>query len=175
MAQIQKHFGINLPIATILQNPTITQIANILSQQTNSLPNSTLVAINKNGSQTPLFCVPGVAGNGLYFYKLADYLGSEQPFYTFQARGLDGKSIPHNHIEDMATDYIQAMQTVQPQGPYILGGYSFGSNIALEMTKQLQQQGHEVALLAVLDNFAPIEINKPKRFFIWMQKLDLST
>ncbi|MEA5574016.1 amino acid adenylation domain-containing protein [Calothrix sp. UHCC 0171] len=166
MAQIQQHFGINLPLATILQNPTIAQITNTLSQQTNSLSNSTLVAINKNGSQTPLFCVPGVGGNGLYFYKLADYLGSEQPFYTFQARGLDSKSIPHNQIEDMAADYIQAMQTVQPQGPYILGGYSFGSNIALEMTKQLQQQGHEVALLAVLDNFAPIEINKPKDFYL---------
>ncbi|MEB3147558.1 MAG: alpha/beta fold hydrolase [Sphaerospermopsis sp.] len=166
MAQIQQNFGINLPLAIILQNPTIAQIANILSQQTNSLSHSTLVAINENGSKTPFFCIPGVGGNGLYFYKLADYLGSEQPFYTFQARGLDGKSIPHNHIEDMAADYIQAMQTVQPQGPYILGGYSFGSNIALEMTKQLQQQGHEVALLAVLDNFAPIEMNKPKDFYL---------
>ncbi|MGF1540613.1 MAG: amino acid adenylation domain-containing protein [Pleurocapsa sp.] len=164
MAQIQQHFGINLPLATILQNPTIEQIANTLCQQHNSLVNSALVAINQNGSNIPLFCVPGVGGNGLYFYNLARYLSSEQPCYTFQAQGLDGKSTPYTRIEDMAAHYIQAMQTLQPQGPYILAGYSFGSNVAFEMSQQLQKQGHEVALLAVLDNFAPIESNRPKDF-----------
>ncbi|MEA5627145.1 amino acid adenylation domain-containing protein [Nostoc sp. UHCC 0251] len=166
MAQIQQHFDINLPLATILQNPTIAQIADTLQQQTDTLSNSALVAINQNGSNRPFFCVPGVGGNGLYFYNLARYLGSEQPFYTFQAQGLDGKSTPYTKIEDMATHYIKAMQTVQPQGPYILGGYSFGSNIAFEMTQQLQNQGHEVALLAVIDNFAPIDRNKPKDFYL---------
>ncbi|UKP01065.1 amino acid adenylation domain-containing protein [Nostoc sp. UHCC 0870] len=166
MAQIQQHFGINLPLATILQNPTVDQIANTLSQHTNSLANSALVAINSNGSNIPLFCVPGVGGNGLYFYNLAHHLGAEQPFYTFQAQGLDGKSKPHTSIEDIAAQYVQTMQTVQPQGPYILGGYSFGSNIAFEMTQQLKKQGHEVALLAVLDNFAPINSNKPKDFHL---------
>jgi amino acid adenylation domain-containing protein len=166
MAQIQEHFGINLPLATILQNPTIAQIAATLRQHTDSLSTSPLVPIHEQGSNIPFFCVPGVGGNGLYFYKLAHYLGSEQPFYTFQAQGLDGKSTPYTKIEDMASYYIKAIQTVQPKGPYILGGYSFGSHIAFEMTQQLQKQGHEVALLAILDNFAPISSHKPKDFYL---------
>jgi thioesterase domain-containing protein len=61
----------------------------------------------------------------------------------------------------MAAYYIEALQTVQPQGPYFLGGHSFGSYVAFEMALQLLHQGQEVALLAILDTPAPVPRNKP--------------
>jgi len=99
--------------------------------------------------------VPGEGGNVIYFYELARSLGQDQPFYGLQAVGLDGQSKPYTSIEEMAARYIQEIQTVQPEGPYLLGGHSFGNQVAFEMSQQLQQQGHEVALLAIIDTFAP--------------------
>ncbi len=58
----------------------------------------------------------------------------------------------------MAADYIEALRVVQPQGPYLLAGHSMGGVIAFEMSQQLQQQGQEVALLALMDSWAPVHI-----------------
>ena len=88
-------------------------------------------------------------------------MGKNQPFYGLQPIGLDGKSSPLTRIEDMATHYIEALQRVQPKGPYFLGGWSFGGWVAFEMAQQLQKSGEEVALVAVLDTLAPIPGSTP--------------
>ena len=162
MAQIQQQLGKNLPLATLLQNPTIEQIASTISQHTDSQSWSPLVAIQPEGSKRPFFCVPGGAMDVIEFYHLARNLSSDQPFYGLQPRGLDGELEPHTRIAEMATCYIEAIQTIQPQGPYLLGGHSFGGYVAFEMAQLLQKQGHEVALLAILDVMAIIpNLNKP--------------
>ncbi|MEG4836965.1 amino acid adenylation domain-containing protein [Microcoleus sp. B9-D4] len=161
MAQISRHFGKNLPIATLFSSPTIEQLASCLRSETHSLPWSPLVAIQSGSEKRPFFFVPGVGGNVIYLYELARHLGSEQPFYGLQARGLDGESEPFTHLEEIATYYIEAIQRVQPSGPYLLGGHSFGGVVACEMATQLLKQGHEVALLAIIDVVAPIVGNKP--------------
>ena len=63
-------------------------------------------------------------------------------------------------MEDIAAYYIEAIQTVQPSGPYLLGGHSFGGVVAFEMAMMLQKQGHEVALVAIIDAVAPILLDK---------------
>ena len=78
--------------------------------------------------------------------------------YGLQAMGLDGESEPYTRVEQMAKSYVDAIQTVQPQGPYLLGGHCFGAVVAFEMAQQLQRQGQEVALLAILDAPAPIAV-----------------
>ena len=157
MMTIQQQFGLNLPLATLFQNPTIEEMAMLLRHHTQHHAElwSPLVAIQPNGSQAPFFCVHGIGGNVLNFYQLARYLGTEQPFYGLQAVGLDGKSAPLSTIEAMASCYIEALQVVQPHGPYFLGGHSFGGHIAFEMAQQLLSRRHEVALLALLDSYAP--------------------
>jgi amino acid adenylation domain-containing protein len=156
MPQINQQFGRQLPLATLFECATIEQLATILRQQTESEHWSSLVALQPKGSKPPFFCVPGSGGNVIYFQPLSHHLGTERPFYGLQAVGVDGESEPHTRIEDMAAHYIEAIQTVQAQGPYLLGGHSFGSKVAFEMSQQLQKQGHEVALLVILDTFAPL-------------------
>ena len=161
IALLQQQFGQNLPLATLFLAPTIEHLASTLRQPTDQRQWSPLVKIQSGGSKRPFFCVPGAGGNVIYFYHLARHLGSDQPFYGLQARGLDGEQMPHTQVEDMAAYYIEALQTVQPQGPYLLGGHSFGSKVAFEMALQLLHQGQEVALLAILDTPAPLPTNKP--------------
>jgi amino acid adenylation domain-containing protein/non-ribosomal peptide synthase protein (TIGR01720 family) len=157
MSKIEQQFGIILPLAALFQNPTIEQLAVTLRQPIDELQWSSLIPIKSSGSKPPFFCVPGAGGNPLYLYNLAHHLDRDRPFYALQSVGLDGQSEPHSCIEDMAADYIQSIQSLQPQGPYLLGGHSFGGQVAFEMALQLQKMGQEVSLLAFLDSGAPEE------------------
>lgn len=161
MKQIYKHFERELPLSSLFLNPTIESLATALSTKADSLPWSPLVPIQPAGSSPAFFCVHPIFGVVFPYYELAQNLGKNQPFYGLQPIGLDGKSSPLTRIEDMATHYIEALRTVQPKGPYFLGGWSFGGWVAFEMAQQLQNSGEEVALLAVLDTLAPIPGNIP--------------
>jgi len=161
LAEIEQQFSKQLPLAALFQGATIEELARLLNPSTDTTNQwAPLVAIQPNGSKRPFFCVPGAGGNVLYYYQLAHHLGQDQPFYGLQAVGLDGETAPETKVEDMAARYIQEIQTVQPQGPYLLGGHSFGSYVALEMAKQLQlNKGHKVGRLAIFDTTVPF--NQP--------------
>jgi len=156
MAEIHSCFEKNLPLATLFQAGTIDQMAKLLRQENAFLPWSPLVPIQPSGSKQPFFCVPGAGGNVIYLYSLARHLGSNQPFYGLQAWGLDGESAALTKVEDMACQYIKVIQTLQPDGPYLLGGHSYGALVAFEMARQLVHQGQEVDFLAILDTPAPL-------------------
>ena len=54
---------------------------------------------------------------------------------------LDGASDVPFDIIPLATYYNKALRAIQPQGPYILGGWSMGGIIAFEMAQQLMSGG----------------------------------
>ncbi|WP_442937032.1 amino acid adenylation domain-containing protein [Nostoc sp.] len=166
--QIEKTFNKNLPLAILFQSGTVEALAKKICQEdlaankavVNTLDKSkttwsSLVEIQPNGSKPPFFCIHGLGGEVLCFRELALLLGSEQPFYGLQPQGLNGKHPFHARVEDMATHYIQEIQTIQPNGPYFLGGYSFGGVVAFEMARQLQEQGEQVGILVMLDSCRP--------------------
>jgi len=161
--QIEKIFDKNLPLSTLFQATTIEQQASILQQSEWSPPWDSLVAIQSSGSKPPLFCVHAIDGNVLVFQNLARQLEPNQPVYGLQAKGLDGKQSPHTRFEEMAADYIKEIRTVQPEGPYLLAGYSAGGVVAFEMAQQLHAQGQKVALLALIDSYCPVYFN-PQSF-----------
>ncbi len=156
IAQIKQQFGKDIPLATIFQHPTIEELAIIVQKDTDACGESALVTIQTNGSNPPLFCLPGAGGFPFYLYNLARCLGTDQPFYTFQAQHRNGELAPIRKVEEIAADYIQAIQTVQPTGPYFLAGHSFGGKLVYEMAQQLLRQGQAVALVAILDTTAPL-------------------
>jgi thioesterase domain-containing protein len=102
-----------------------------------------------------LFCVHPAGGHVFCYTDLASSLGQDQPFYGLQAREPTPDTPPHTKIEALATEYIEAIRAFQPRGPYFLSGWSMGGLIAFEMARQLQQQGQEIALLALIDSEAP--------------------
>jgi surfactin family lipopeptide synthetase A len=161
MADIQQRFGKNLSLATLFQGATIEKLAMLIHQQTDSQSWSPLVAIQPHGSKRPFFCMPGSGGNVIYFHQLARHIGTERPFYALQAQGLDGESAPLTCVEDVAAYYLEAIRTVQPQGPYLLGGHSFGALVAFEMAQRLHRQGQNVTLLAILDLSAFLPERQP--------------
>lgn len=151
--EIAAAFGHDLSPAVLLQAGTIEQQAEILRQD-DSLGLSSLVAIQPHGLKPPLFCVHEVGGY-LYYRDLSRHLGTDQPFYGLQPRGLDGRRMLDTRIEEMAVHYITELRKVQPKGPYFLGGFSFGGVVAFEMARQLRDANQEVALVALFDAYAP--------------------
>lgn len=145
-------------IQTLSTSPPFTHQA-LASAQSPTASRSPLVPLTLGGNQPPFFCVHPMFGVVFPYLELANYLGSDRSFYGLQPLGLDGKAPPLNRIEAIAAYYIQAIQTLQPQGPYFIGGWSFGGLVAFEMAQQLTQAGQQIGLLAILDTPAPC--NKP--------------
>jgi amino acid adenylation domain-containing protein len=154
-AQIDKPFGRKLPLATLFQAPTIEHLADVLRQEECSPPWSALVPIQPRGSKPPFFCVHAHGGEVLIFKDLVKQLGPDQPFYGLQALWLNGEQARPSGVEEMAASYLREIRTLQPKGPYLLGGYCYGGKVAFEMAQQLKAEGQEVALLAMLDAYAP--------------------
>ncbi|MBN1138918.1 MAG: amino acid adenylation domain-containing protein [Anaerolineae bacterium] len=154
-ARIKEVLGIELPVASLFQAPTVEQLAETIRQSGGLPDGSVLVPIQPGGSLAPFFCMHPVGGGVLGYAELARLLGPEQPVYGVQARGLEGRDAPHTRVENMAADYVEVIRRVQPQGPYCLGGYSSGGVLAFEIACQLQAQGEQVALVALFDTYAP--------------------
>lgn len=155
LAELEKRFEQRLPLALLFQAPTIEQFALTLSQGQVEYGWSVLVPIQPQGTRKPFFCVHGFGGGVVGYRELAQSLGPDQPFYGLLAYGQSGEGAPDQRVEVMAARYIEAIRTVQPDGPYLLGGYCFGATVALEMAQQLLKQGQTTAVLAVFDHFAP--------------------
>jgi len=151
-ADIQTTFNKDLPLATLLQASTIEQLANLLRQEGWTPPSSSLIPLQSSGSNLPLFLVAPGASTALQYIPLTRCLGSNQPVYGLQAQGLEANQVIHETIEEIAAHYIQEIQTLGFDGPYMLGGRcGLGTVVAFEMAQQLQAQGKQVALLAMLD------------------------
>jgi amino acid adenylation domain-containing protein len=149
-ARIEMQFGKKLPLATMFEAPTIEELAKLLDVGRKS-DWSTLVPIQPRGDKRPLFLIHAVDGNVLFYRDLADHLGTEQPVYGLQALGLDGERIPPSSLAAMASNYVDAIRSIQATGPYFLGGHCLGADLAHEVAVQLQERGEEIGLLASLN------------------------
>ncbi|MEM9220045.1 MAG: beta-ketoacyl synthase N-terminal-like domain-containing protein [Cyanobacteria bacterium P01_F01_bin.150] len=159
--QVNSQMNRRLTVDLLKQNPTIQEFANVLRKKLVNRNQSPLVELQPGSHNNPLFLIHAATGDA-YFYKyLARHLGAEQPVYGLRnISEAEGVSLPlkplkfmdYTPVEEIAEFYIEEIQTIQPDGPYLLGGLSIGGIIAFEMAQQLRQQGHEVDLLALIDS-----------------------
>jgi thioesterase domain-containing protein/NAD(P)-dependent dehydrogenase (short-subunit alcohol dehydrogenase family)/acyl carrier protein len=165
-SQIRRVFDVNFPIDTLFTAPTIATGAALLDAevaspaqaghlQRSAPTSSSIVPIQTAGTRPPLYCVHEQNGYVLSYRELSHHLGDDQPFYGFQASGLDGTNEFDLTIEAMATRYVRALVVAQPAGPYYLAGSSLGGLVVYEMARQLHDLGREVALVALFDSWTP--------------------
>jgi amino acid adenylation domain-containing protein len=156
LLEVEQECGVRLSLASMLKAPTVREMAQLLSRRHQGDSQwSSLVPLQPLGERPPLFCAPPGGGGVFYYRTLATHIGKDQPLYTLEPRGLGDDLTPHETFEEMATYFIEQIRTVQPTGPYYLGGFSAGGVIAYEMAQQLQRRGEEVALVLLLDT-APV-------------------
>lgn len=144
----------------------IRQLAsNVTFRESLGKANSIIVPFNDAGSSVPLYCVHSLSGKATDYSALALMLGPDQPFYALQVpfknRDTDfGGDICKVSIPQIARHYAEALQRFQPEGPFALGGWSYGVILAFEMAQQLRAMGREVALLVAFD-LVPLNVNAP--------------
>ncbi len=179
-ASIKRTYKVDFPISLLFEAPTVARIAARLRDRIGpvgsaptvgasaaSLVRSTstpetryrhLVAMHpgEGGPSAPFFLVAGMFGNVLNLRHLAHLVGADRRFYGLQARGLYGGEAPHATFEEAVDAYIEEIRSVQPHGPYFLGGFSGGGLTALEIAQKLTKIGEEVGLLAMLDTPLPM-------------------
>jgi amino acid adenylation domain-containing protein len=154
MGQVEKEFGKKLLLTDLLQAPTIEELVAMVRLDVPSTARSAVIALQPLGSKPPFFFVHGLGGSVLRFRDLARHMAPDQPFFGIQAQGLDGTQPCLQRVEDMADVYLEHLRAAQPEGPYFLGGYSFGGYVALEIARRLVAQGDEVRALVLLDTYA---------------------
>ena len=161
MARLQNAFGHDLPLATLLEEPTIERLAALLNSAPQSAAWSPLVSIRSYGARPPLYCVHPAGGTVLCYAGLARELGDDRPLIGLQAVGLDEGQAPRESINEIAQSYVKAVRRHQPHDPYLIAGWSMGGLIALAMAQVLLQQGDEVGLIVLLDS--PALFDRPPR------------
>lgn len=149
--ELEKQTSKYLPLTTLLKAATVADIAKVIQEESGAEIWSNVITVQPGENQKPIYFAPGAAGNGLAIARITNHLGSERPVYMFQYPVGSERQQEIVHIEKMAEHYMQALRAVQPQGPYILGGYSAGGMVALEAAQQLQQQNQDVDLLVIVD------------------------
>lgn len=155
MLTIEKEFQCRLPIAILIQSPTIAALAGLLRGEGNASSLDSLVPIRVQGTRPPLFCVHA-DGSVFIYRRFTEHLNADIPIYGLQARGLaNPEHQPYEHIEEMAAHYVREIRVVQPHGPYHLCAFSAGGLIIFEMARQLAVLGERVAFLGLLDAYGP--------------------
>jgi amino acid adenylation domain-containing protein len=154
-AQIEQIWHKRLSWGILFESPTIAEIANPIRQEQVSTTWSPLVLLRSGKPKPPLFCIHALGGTLFCYYDLVRKLGEDRPIYGLQSRGIDGQQPPLARVEDMASYFIRAIQTIQPQGPYFLVGYSFGGILAFEIARQLVEVGERVDFLGLVDIRSP--------------------
>ncbi len=149
-SEIERTLEQKVPVSLIFQTQSIDQLAKRITQRGEHGPSPLMVPIQAGGSNPPIFSV-------LFGATFKPFMNnySNQPYYMFFNQGHDGNPALHTTVEKIAFWYVKEMQTIQPQGPYFLAGYSFGGMVAYEMAQQLRQQGETIALLALVDPTLP--------------------
>ncbi|KAJ3569707.1 hypothetical protein NP233_g4878 [Leucocoprinus birnbaumii] len=172
---LQERLGIaDIPTIEMLRRPEIDQLASfldtiIVNGGRGNVAYDPLVLLSPHGSKPPLFLIhPGV-GEILIFIKLAQVLEDDRPVYALRARGFEGQDKPFDTFEEMVDCYTASIISAYPNGPYFVGGYSFGGAVAYEVTKKLETRGKRVAWTGIFN--LPPEIRFRMKELVWIEVL----
>jgi thioesterase domain-containing protein len=124
-------------------------------EQEPAAASSALVTIQPgSAAKPPLFCVHAEAGDVSLYYGLAGHLAPDQPVLGLCAPAA-GELGARPSLEQLAERHVREITDAQPAGPYLIAGECTGGALAYEIAQQLRAAGREVALLALVDAFAP--------------------
>lgn len=138
--------------------PQVAKAASAIPQEANTGiigSRESAVAVQAGGSRRPFFYLHGEwRGGAFYCYPLAQALGSDQPFFILEPYTFEELRVPPP-LETIAEAHLGALRSIQPEGPYLLGGWCNGALVAYEMARQLHAQGQVVDLLVLMDSMFP--------------------
>jgi amino acid adenylation domain-containing protein len=152
LAQVERLRGQRVPLAWLLEGPTVAALATRLAAPMHDAAEPPLVTLNPEGTGRPLAWVHGDwTGGGWYLRRLAPLVVPDAPVHVFPTLGQEDDDAPWT-IEAMAARHVGELRKVQPNGPYTVVGFCVGGVVAFEMARQLREAGETVDRLVVIDS-----------------------
>ena len=161
IAQVQSATGRKIAVSAVFRAPTIRAFAQLLRDDSLAEPDPIAMKLhngvhNGEGNDAlPFFAVaiPGVDTFG--FAQLARHVPPDQTTYKLQAPApvVWGRPFTSDELQALARQYVAAMRSAQPRGPYCLGAMCEGVLIAQQMILQLEAEGEEVGLFTIFDTW----------------------
>jgi thioesterase domain-containing protein len=143
-------------LASVFGNPTVRELVSYLRiKSVKECAFDRVLALRRQGSLPPIFCLPPAGGLGWGYAGLLRELHPERPLYCLQSSGIADDAPIASSMEGATEEYLTLMRGIQPKGPYHLLGWSFGGLVAHMIACRLQEAGHDVRLLALLDAYPP--------------------
>ena len=154
LGEVAEQFYIQISSAEFSQAPTIEGLAKLVDsagRRRSPVSDSSLVPLRTDGSEPALFLIAGGGAPAAVFAHLVREMRSGVPVYGIQSHGLEHRGRADRTIAAAAARALRSIRTVQPHGPYRLGGYSFGGFVALEIASLLERAGEHVEIVVLLD------------------------
>lgn len=155
IARIQEITGRRVPVSAIFRAPTIEAFAPLLRENIIPGPDPILVQLRDGSGVVPFFAVAGPGLDTFGLSLLALHMGRDQSVYKVQASGpiVWSRPFTKDELQTLAREYIAAMRSVQPHGPYCIGGMCEGALIAQEIVLELESQHEEVGVFVIFDTW----------------------
>jgi thioesterase domain-containing protein/acyl carrier protein len=163
ISRIRFTLGIEISIRTLFESPTVAELVEQMMEASVSNPLDLMLPLRPHGTRPPLFCMHPLGGLSWPYAGLLQHIAPEYPVYGLQSRGMAEPADLPRTLEEMAVDYVNAIRKVQRAGPYHLLGWSLGGLIAHAVASRFEEEGDEVAFLALLDAY-PYPLEKQLEF-----------
>lgn len=151
LLRIGEEFGRDLPFAALLRAPTLAQISRVIDESEGEYYD--VMRVNPGGGRPTLYCITASGEDLFVFRHIAAHIDEEQPLTVLSNPIVEGA--PGQTVEKLANIVCRNVRALQPQGPYVLGGYCFGGILAFEAAQQLIAEGERVELVLLIDTPAP--------------------
>ncbi|MBK7644928.1 MAG: amino acid adenylation domain-containing protein [Planctomycetes bacterium] len=161
LVRVERELGTTIPVRAVVEGRTVRRIAKMLTSGSEPVLPRGFVIVREGESARPIFCLPGLGGISLQFETLSAKLRTQRTVYAIELHELEIERSVLQSLPQTAAQIARQLREIQPNGPYSLLGYSYGGNLAVEIARELVQQGLEVEHVAILDAYAPGSVRDP--------------
>jgi amino acid adenylation domain-containing protein len=152
VAAVEAESGRRLPVGILMDSPTPAALARRLESPTDRLGLAPVLRLRTGGDRTPVFFLHSGSGLTWRYATLLPYIEPGRPLYGIQSTAfVQDRPLPQD-VGELAEEYVGRIRSIQPEGPYLLLGWSFGGLLAYDVATRLTRAGQQVAMLAVVDS-----------------------
>ena len=153
LTAIEEECASRIEIGRILEDTTIADLAALVGSTVSTPP---FLSVHADGGKRPIFLIHAYLGTALRYRRLGPHLSPDRPLVGIQVQEFDGATGPtRTTVDQMAEEAVAQIRSLQPVGPYVLGGHSAGGLVAYEAARRLVHSGDGVPLVVLLDSPVP--------------------